>query len=127
MDLVALTDQRGMALPFNILNIANAENGDGSDIGAFELDTASFANLSTTLQVGTGEQVLIAGVIVVGLDSQDVIIRGLGPSLSSARVQGPLTDPMLELYDGTGTLIATNGRCRRRPAHVIALGQVWRK
>ena len=108
MDLIALTDQRGMARPFDILNIANADGGDGSEIGAFELDTASLANLSTRVNVGTGEQVLIAGVIILGVDDQDVLFRGLGPSLTGQGVSGVLADPVLELYDNTGTLIATN-------------------
>jgi CSLREA domain-containing protein len=32
------TDQRGLARPFDLADVANATDGDGSDIGAFEFD-----------------------------------------------------------------------------------------
>jgi hypothetical protein len=38
-----------------------------------------------------------------GLDR--VVLRGIGPSLSSAGVQNPLSDPALELRDGNGSLL----------------------
>ncbi|PYK29277.1 MAG: hypothetical protein DME57_10890, partial [Verrucomicrobia bacterium] len=37
-----------------------------------------------------------------------VIVRGLGPSLSSIGGSNPLQDPMLELRDGNGNLLKTN-------------------
>jgi hypothetical protein len=37
-----------------------------------------------------------------------VIVRALGPSLTSFGIAGALGDPTLELRDGSGTLIATN-------------------
>jgi len=37
-----------------------------------------------------------------------VLLRALGPSLGEAGVADPLPDPVLELHDGNGTLIATN-------------------
>jgi hypothetical protein len=46
----------------------------------------------------TGDSALIAGFIISGPDNKRVIIRGLGPSLTS--VQGPLANPTLELFSG---------------------------
>jgi hypothetical protein len=37
-----------------------------------------------------------------------VIVRALGPTLAQFRVPNVLADPMLELYDSNGTLIASN-------------------
>ena len=37
-----------------------------------------------------------------------VVIRGIGPSLSSSNVPTPLQDPTLELHNGNGDKIATN-------------------
>jgi hypothetical protein len=37
-----------------------------------------------------------------------VIVRGIGPSLSSSNVPGVLVDPVLELYDASGKLLARN-------------------
>jgi hypothetical protein len=64
-------------------------------------------NISTRLRVQTGENVLIGGFIVTGSESKPVIIRGIGPSLANAGVQGTLADPVLELRQGDAT-VATN-------------------
>jgi hypothetical protein len=58
-------------------------------------------NISTRMEVLTGEQVLIGGFIVSGSDPKKIIIRGIGPSLP---VNGPLADPTLELHQGNATL-----------------------
>lgn len=63
------------------------------------------ANISTRLRVGSGDDVLIAGVIVQGSGSKKVVVRGIGPSLP---LTNTLSDPSLALYDGSNTLIATN-------------------
>ncbi|HEX3818215.1 MAG TPA: NHL repeat-containing protein [Chthoniobacterales bacterium] len=66
------------------------------------------ANISTRGRVLTGENVLDAGFIVTGPGSKQVLIRGLGPSLTSAGVPGALANPMLELHDSTGAVLAVN-------------------
>jgi hypothetical protein len=68
----------------------------------------ALANLSTRVQVGTADNVAIAGFIVVGNAPKQVVVRGLGPSLATAGVQGALSDPVLDLYDASGTLLSTN-------------------
>jgi hypothetical protein len=55
--------------------------------------------------VGTGDNVLFAGTIVVGQESQKVIIRALGPSTG---VPGSMADPTLELRDGQGAVLETD-------------------
>ena len=62
-------------------------------------------NISTRLDVGTGENVAIGGFIVTGTQSKQVIVRALGPSLP---LTGVLADPDLELHDSTGATIASN-------------------
>jgi hypothetical protein len=63
-------------------------------------------NIATRLNVQTGENVLIGGVIVTGTEPKKVIIRAVGPSLSEV-FDGVLSDPALELYEGD-TLLASN-------------------
>lgn len=41
-----------------------------------------------------------------------MILRALGPSLTPSGVVGAITDPMLEVYDSTGALIASNDNWR---------------
>ncbi|HYJ03943.1 MAG TPA: choice-of-anchor tandem repeat GloVer-containing protein [Chthoniobacterales bacterium] len=68
-------------------------------------------NLSTRLNVLSGERVLIGGFIITGSEPKRVIIRGIGPSLTG--VNGTLQDPMLELHQGSTTL-ATNDNWKTR-------------
>jgi hypothetical protein len=102
------TDQRGFTRPVDDPAIANATGGNGSDIGAFEMQPvqpAQLLNISTRMRVLTGDQVLIGGFIITGNDPKKVIIRGIGPSLNGVGVT--LSDPTLELHQGSITL-ATN-------------------
>jgi hypothetical protein len=105
------TDQRGLLRPVDDPAIPNATGGQGSDIGAFEVQApGSLLNISTRMRVLTGEHALIAGFIVTendpkkATDPKTVLVRGLGPSLA---VSGSLADPTLELHD-VSTIIATN-------------------
>jgi hypothetical protein len=81
-------------------------------VEAYELDgnTTRMVNISTRGRVGVGDEAMIGGLIVQGSGAKNVIIRALGPSLGSgpSPVAGALADPVLELHDGSGTLIAWN-------------------
>lgn len=68
----------------------------------------TLGNISTRMRVGAGDNAMIGGFIITGSESKKIIIRGMGPTLGNAGVQGALTDPFLELHDGTGAVIATN-------------------
>ena len=48
--------------------------------------------------VGTGEDVLIGGLIVSGSTAKQVILRAIGPSLAAVGLTGVLQDPTLELH-----------------------------
>jgi uncharacterized delta-60 repeat protein len=65
-------------------------------------------NISTRVRVETGNNVLIGGFIVTGTQLKRVIVRAIGPSLNSAGVLGALANPILELRDSSGLLIASN-------------------
>lgn len=69
---------------------------------------AHLANISTRGLVGTNQDALIGGFIVLGDAPKRVAIRALGPSLSSAGLTNVLADPTLDLYNGEGAVIATN-------------------
>lgn len=66
------------------------------------------ANLSTRVEIGSGDDASIAGFITRGSETKRMLIRGLGASLVSSGITDALADPVLELYDDTGALIATN-------------------
>jgi hypothetical protein len=67
------------------------------------------ANVSTRGAVGTGSNILIAGFVVNGAVARRMLIRGVGPTLSSFGVPGLLADPLLTLVDQSdGRTIKTN-------------------
>jgi hypothetical protein len=65
------------------------------------------ANISARLQTGVGEDVLIGGFVLRGTPDKRVMIRAIGPSLSSSGISNAMADPTLELHDSTGAVIAT--------------------
>jgi hypothetical protein len=92
--------------------VRGVNNGAGiALVEGYDLDFTAgskFGNLSTRAFVSTGNDVMIAGVIVDGPDSQNVIIRGLGPTLGQFGVPSVLVDPFLDLRDGNGNQLMTN-------------------
>src|SRR5205807_9645085 len=80
-------------------------------VEGFTLPSASpLANISTRLNVLTGDSVHIGGFIIGGPDNKKVVLRAIGPSLSNPpfNLSGVLADPTTELHDDTGVIIATN-------------------
>jgi hypothetical protein len=73
-----------------------------------ECQGASVGNISTRGFVQTGDNVMIGGFIVQGSEPKRVIIRAIGPELTQYGVQNVLANPILELHDSTGALIASN-------------------
>lgn len=64
-------------------------------------------NLSARAQVGTGENILIAGLVIAGNAPKRLLLRGIGPKLTSYGVSGILADPQLRVYSG-GDVVAEN-------------------
>jgi parallel beta-helix repeat protein len=78
-------------------------------------------NISTRLRVQTGDNALIGGFIITGTDLKKVIIRGIGPSLSSF-FSGALANPTLELFQAS-TLLASNDNWKEsQQAEIEATG-----
>ena len=76
-------------------------------------------NLSTRGLVSVGDNVLIGGFIVSGTEPKTVVLRALGPSLSSFGLSDVLRDPVLRVYNSSHTLIATNDDWQGDPNHFI--------
>lgn len=68
---------------------------------------ARLVNLSTRAWVGAGDEVLISGLVVDGGAPKRLLIRGVGPTLGTFGVQGAISNPKLQLYQGS-RLIAVN-------------------
>ncbi|MDP9099663.1 MAG: hypothetical protein M3N48_11830, partial [Verrucomicrobiota bacterium] len=91
-------------------------------VEVYDLDTAAaskLANLSTRAFVGGGSNVVIAGFILGNKTGDDrIVVRGLGPSLSSFGVANALENPTVELRDQHGTLLRSNDDWQDDPAQV---------
>jgi phospholipase/lecithinase/hemolysin len=88
----------------------NGTTGNGL-VEVYDLEpdaNSTLANLSTRGFVGTGDDVMIAGLIIGSGDLPIVVLRAIGPSLASAGIGNPLLDPSIELHDGNGAIIGSN-------------------
>src|SRR6266487_3739479 len=75
---------------------------------AFGISTVHLVNISTRALVQTGNHVLIGGFIISGTGPKKLVMRALGPTLSSFGVPGVLQNPTLELRNAAGALISFN-------------------
>jgi uncharacterized protein GlcG (DUF336 family) len=99
---------RGARLPYaKFPRDPNGANG-GNEVVTQAPATGTFANISTRAGIGNGENQLIAGFIIFGVGSRQILIRGLGPSLAAFGLTGTLQDPILDLRTQTGTSITVN-------------------
>ncbi len=73
-------------------------------LGSFSIP---LLNISTRMNVGTGDNVLIGGFIVVGTDPKKVLLRAIGPSLADFDIMNALADPTIELHQ-PGDVAVTN-------------------
>jgi hypothetical protein len=103
-------------------------NGTGKGVAlveVYDLDAAAnskLANLSTRAFVSINNNVVIAGFILGNNSGVDrIIVRGLGPSLSSYGVPNPLQDPTLELRNQNGALLAANDNWQDRPVQAAEI------
>jgi hypothetical protein len=70
---------------------------------------SKLGNISTRAFVSTGDDIVIAGVILGnGGAPAKIVVRGIGPSLASEGVPNPLANPTLELRNEAGALISSN-------------------
>ena len=74
-------------------------------------------NLSTRGVVSVGDNVLIGGFIVTGTEPKTIVLRALGPSLSGFGLSEVLADPVLSVYNSSGTLITSNDNWQADPNH----------
>jgi hypothetical protein len=108
--------------PGNYTAVVRGKNNTSGVAGVevYDLNQAAaskLANISTRAFVGTGGNILIAGFILGhGTMPDNVIIRGIGPSLTGVGVPDALANPTLELRDSQGALIRANDNWMDDPA-----------
>ena len=105
-----------------------AGNAGTTGVGLVEIwdllpdQDSRLTNISTRGNVGTGDDIVIAGFILGGGSGEDtIIVRGLGPSLSALGVPNALADPSLELRDSNGALLIGNNNWQDDPAQAAII------
>jgi hypothetical protein len=84
--------------------------------------TSKLGNISTRAFVSTGTEIVIAGVTLGShSDADRIVVRGMGPSLTGAGVANALADPMLELRDANGAILASNNDWQDNPVQAAEL------
>ena len=101
------------------LSLASTTPVSFSGLNMATTNTDRLINLSSRAKVGTGEAVLITGFVVGGPDSKRVLIRAVGPALSSFGLANALPNPTIKIYQGSN-LIAQNDDWNKDDAAEIA-------
>ncbi len=94
---------------FASLTGSGGTTGDGTliKLTVTSAVTPRLVNVSTRARVETGDNIMIAGLVISGSAPKRVIIRAIGPSLSAQGVANVLADPQLTLI-GNGAVVASN-------------------
>ena len=83
------------------VEITNVSGSAVSAAGSLTIDndaSADLFNLATRGFVGTGADIMIGGLTVLGGATKTVLVRGLGPQLTADGVPGALEDPELSVF-----------------------------
>jgi hypothetical protein len=87
-----------------------------------ESTPSKLGNLSTRAFSGLNSNIIIAGFILGNSGGDDnIIIRGLGPSLSAQGVPAVLADPTLELRNSDGTLLVSDNDWQDNPSQAAII------
>jgi sugar lactone lactonase YvrE len=119
-NLVVTDNARGATLRYSPAGVqSNIFTNDFNtpQFVAIEPAPHQLLNISTRGTVLGGDHLLIAGFVVGGNGpvGTTVVVRALGPSLSTSGITDPLADPALELRDSSGALVASNNNWNDAP------------
>ncbi len=96
-------------------------------VSATGLAPGKIVNLSARANVGTGGNILIAGFVIQGSGSKEVVLRGIGPTLGLAPFDVPsvLAAPQLALISSaTNQTVTSDVTWGGSPALAVAFSQV---
>jgi len=104
VDIVGTESPASNELHYSVPSSSSDNSSSSAAVG--------LSNISTRSEVLTGDGTTIGGFVIAGTDSHTIVVRGLGPALTSFGVAGALADPLLTLHQtdeqGNDRVIATN-------------------
>jgi TonB family protein len=65
-------------------------------------------NIAVRSTAGLGTDTLIVGFTIGGSGTKPLLLRGVGPTLTSFNVPGAVSDPELRVYNAAGSLLTAN-------------------
>ena len=77
--------------------------------------TSNFANFYVRGFVGTADEILSGGIVVRGTATEQVLFRALGSDLGKSGIANSLANPVLEVRDNNGVLLASNDNWQDSP------------
>jgi uncharacterized delta-60 repeat protein len=96
------------ALAGSVLLVATNSHGTATKTLVFVQAVPRLLNISTRMNVGTGDNVMIGGFIVTGNAPKKILLRAIGPSLRDFNLSNVLADPILELHKPDGTVVTND-------------------
>jgi hypothetical protein len=93
------------------VHISGVNNGTGvalAEVYEVAYTGTRLGNISTRASVGTGGNIEIAGFVIQGSGTDQLLIRADGPVLAQFSVSGVLAQPILTLIQGASTIVASN-------------------
>lgn len=87
----------------------------GTDTSSPLTPRARIVNLSSRAVAATGDDALIAGVVVADTAGKRYVSRAVGPGLAAFGAAGALADPQLTVFSGTGVELFRNTAWERGP------------
>jgi hypothetical protein len=105
---------------FATLTVRDSKGLQSANVASADIKVAAqLLNLSTRLQVQTGDNALIGGFIISGNEPKKVVLRGIGPSLN---VPGKLEDPVIQLFNSSNVNIGGNDDWKTDQQNVESTG-----
>ncbi len=87
---------------------SNAAGTATSAAATVTLDFSGLVNLSARASVGTGDNVVIPGIVVRGTKPKTLLIRAVGPALGAFGVPGTLANPLVTVFDSANQPVLVN-------------------
>ncbi|MGI8889303.1 MAG: fibronectin type III domain-containing protein [Chthoniobacterales bacterium] len=121
--------ERGITYTFAVsaINTKGVEGGFSAPVSytvgsPTVIPPAALANISSRALVGSGDNVMIGGFIIQGVIAKKVALRAIGPSLSAYGLEGAMNDPVLQVVNSKGVVVASNDDWNVPGEQVSALG-----
>jgi len=107
-DCALIASLPGGAYTVQISGVNNTTGVALAEVYEVSSSGTSLTNISTRAQVGTGGNILIPGFVISGAGTEQLLVRGDGPSLAQFGVLGVLAEPSLSVFNSSSTAIASN-------------------